>query len=73
MHPDHRDPSDCTQACCDTDGWVGLEVAQALAVSERVVARRIESAQRLDRFAHVAAACDGGLLQSWTVTKLLEP
>ncbi len=71
-HPDHGGPADCTHACCDPDGWVGLEVAQALAVSERVVATRIETAQRLARCAHVAAACDEGLIQSWTATKLLE-
>jgi len=71
-HPDHADPTTCTRACCDEDGWVGLEAGQALAVSERVVAARIETAERLERFGHVAEVCDDGLLQSWTATKLLE-
>ena len=70
--PDHHDPASCTRGCCDDDGWVSLEVAQALALSEHQVGRRIEAAERLERYRAVGAAARDGLLQSWTTTKLLE-
>jgi len=69
--PDH-DPQSCTRGCCDADGWVTLEVAQALAVTERQVHRRLDTAERLTRYRAVAEAMRDGLLQSWTATKLLE-
>jgi hypothetical protein len=70
--PDGHDPDSCTSACCDPDGWVGLEVAQALGVTERQVENRLDTAERLARYRHVQAVVEDGLLQSWTVVKLLE-
>lgn len=70
--PDDHDPGRCTRACCDEDGWVRLEVAQALGLSERQVGARIDTARRLSRYAHAHGAVADGLLQSWTATKLLE-
>ena len=69
--PDH-DPDSCTRGCCDDDGWVTLEVAQALALSERQVERRLDTAVRLERYGIVADAVRDGQLQSWTATKLLD-
>ena len=70
-HADHS-PATCTRGCCDPDGWVGLEVAQALAVTETQVARRIDTADRLSRYDGVREVVGDDLLQSWTATKLLE-
>lgn len=70
--PEGHDPGTCTRGCCDGDGWVGLEVAAALALSERQVERRLEAADRLERYGAVAAVVGQGLLQSWTATRLLE-
>ena len=70
-HTDHS-PDTCTRGCCDPDGWVGLEVAQALAVTEHQVGRRLDTAARLDRYDAVREAVHEGLLQAWTATKLLE-
>ena len=70
--PDHHDPGTCTRGCCDGDGWITLEVAQALALSEHQVGRRLDAADRLERYEAVGAAARDGLLQSWTATKLLE-
>ena len=70
--PDGHDPGRCTRGCCDEDGWVTLEVAQALALTERQVERRIDAADRLERYQAVGAAVRDGLLQSWTAKKLLE-
>ena len=70
--PDGHDPGRCTRGCCDEDGWVTLEVAQALALTERQVERRIDAADRLERYQVVGAAVRDGLLQSWTAKKLLE-
>lgn len=72
VRPPGHTPDACTQGCCDADGWVTLEVAQSLALSERQVERRLDTAERLERYHDVAAAVDDGLLQSWTASKLLE-
>jgi hypothetical protein len=72
LRPPGHDPESCTRGCCDDDGWVTLEVATTLALSERQVERRIDTAVRLERFRTVKAAVRDGLLQSWTATKLLE-
>jgi hypothetical protein len=69
-HP-HEDGV-CASACCDDDGWVTLEVGQELALSERQVSARLDTARRLARHGEVARAMDAGRLQSWTATKLLE-
>lgn len=68
---DHA-PDSCTRACCDEDGWIGLEVSQALAVSERQVGGRIDTARRLARYVGVRTAAESGLLQAWTTTVLLD-
>ena len=65
-------PSACPHRCCDGDGWVTLEVAQTLAITERQAEQRLDTADRLQRHAQVAAAVAAGLLQAWTATKLLE-
>lgn len=70
--PADHSPHSCTRGCCDDDGWVTLEVAQALALSERQVERRLDTAARLERYDVVADAVREGLLQSWTATKLLD-
>ena len=70
--PAGHDPDACTRGCCDGDGWMTLEVAQSLALSEHQVGRRLEAAERLERYRRVGAAARDGLLQSWTATKLLE-
>ncbi len=70
--PADHDPGSCTRGCCDDDGWVTLEVAQALALTERQVERRLDTAARLERYEVVAEAVREGLLQSWTATKLLD-
>jgi hypothetical protein len=72
VRPAGHNPEACTQGCCDADGWVTLEAAQSLALSEHQVQRRLETGERLERYHHVAAAVRDGLLQSWTATKLLE-
>ena len=72
IRPLGHNPDDCTQGCCDADGWVTLEAAQSLALSEHQVARRLDTAERLERYRYVAAAVHDGLVQSWTATKLLE-
>ncbi len=72
VRPAGHDPDTCTQGCCDADGWVTLEAAAALALSEHQVHRRLQTGERLATYHHVAAAVSDGLLQSWTATKLLE-
>ncbi len=47
-------------------------MAQALAVTETQVGRRIDTAERLSRYDTVRGAVQEGLLQAWTATKLLE-
>lgn len=54
VSPDGHDPDCCTLACCDPDGWIGLEVAQALGVTERQVEHRLSTAERLTRYRHVS-------------------
>ena len=56
--PEGHTPGSCTRGCCDPDGWMGLEVAQALAVSERQVSTRLDTAQRLVP-PHAATRCGG--------------
>lgn len=70
--PDGHYADACTRGCCDPDGWMGLEVAQALAVTERQVDARLDTAEQASRFHHVRRAAADGRLQSWTTTKLLE-
>ena len=70
--PDGHDVQACTRGCCDPDGWIGLEVAHTLAVSERQVAARLETAEHLARFPHLRAAVERGLVQAWTAAKLGE-
>jgi hypothetical protein len=62
----------CPSACCDEDGWVAPEVAVELALSERQVMSRLDTARRLERHPAVEAAMDAGRLQGWTATRLLE-
>jgi hypothetical protein len=71
-HRSDHSPQECTRGCCDPDGWVTLEVAQTLGVTERQVEHRIDTADRLLRYAAVHDAAVDGLLQAWTATKLLE-
>ena len=70
--PDGHPPGSCTRGCCDPDGWMGLEVAQALALSERQVAARLDTAQRLARFTRLRDAVEHGHVQGWTASKLAE-
>jgi hypothetical protein len=70
--PDRHVPGSCTRGCCDPDGWMGLEVAQALAVSERRVSTRLDTAQRLARFTRLRDVVEQGQVQAWTATKLAE-
>lgn len=70
--PDGHEPDACTRGCCDPDGWMGLEVAQALAVTERQVGARIDTAERLARFGQLRDAVEHGRVQSWTAIKLAE-
>lgn len=70
--PDAHESDACTRGCCDEDGWMGLEVAQALGVTERQIGERVDTATRLARFDRVQGALSRGELQSWTATKLLE-
>jgi hypothetical protein len=71
-NPPGHDPGSCTRGCCDEDGWVALEVAQALVVTERQVGHRLDTALRLERFTSLGAAVQQGRVQSWTATKLAE-
>ncbi|MGA7688062.1 MAG: hypothetical protein WCA29_02390, partial [Jiangellales bacterium] len=70
--PDGHAPGSCTRGCCDPDGWMGLEVAQALAVSERQVSTRLDTAQRLARHTRLRDVVEQGRVQVWTATKLAE-
>ncbi len=70
--PDAHETDSCTRGCCDEDGWMGLEVAQVLGVTERQVGERVDTATRLARFTRVHDALATGVLQAWTATKLLE-
>lgn len=70
--PNGHDVQACTRGCCDPDGWIGLEVAHTLAVSERQAAARLETAEHLARFPHLRAAVERGLVQAWTAAKLGE-
>ena len=64
---------DCTAtACCDPDGWVAPEVGPWVGLSERQLATRLDTAERVARFPAVAAAMTEGRLQAWTATRLLE-
>lgn len=72
VRPVGHDPRTCTRGCCDEDGWMGLEAAQALAVTERQVGKRLATAEGMTRFAHLQAAVEEGLVQSWTAAKLVE-
>ncbi len=70
----HGHPAeDCTAtACCDPDGWVAPEAAPRLGLSERQLATRLDTAERVARFPAVATAMTGGQVQAWTATRLLE-
>lgn len=70
--PERHVPGSCTRGCCDPDGWLGLEVGQALAVSERQVSTRLDTAQRLARYTRVRDVAEQGRVQVWTATKLVE-
>ena len=70
--PEGHAPGSCTRGCCDPDGWMGLEVAQALAVSERQVSTRLDTAHRLSRHTRLRDVVEQGRVQVWTATKLAE-